>query len=847
MDGDGQVTGEQVGGRAKEQADRTPATVKTRKGRERRACDKCSASRTKCIGDGESPCRRCTEYRFACEYKRVLKKRGKPARINQTAESDGQEVVQRSPDSWPQYQKDNDNPIFDSQSTDRFAWNATTSQSRYQDATSQSRFDFQAPPNDPYVDHLDRHLPSLYMETGMISPNSTVNHFEGQAEVGQTPLHQDESDLTGRCSVSLNSSSDKGPIPNCHLNHSPRGEYVETNFQRQHPCRPSLLKQNQLPPISLVLSPNTAPRVFLDVGGPSNTGTYARCHDLATIQQPTPPSECRYPILRPLLPHIKSIMSPTDACDLLDLYFTDPSCSIFEPASPYIIAQVFRKKSFLCSRNPRPTTPALLATMIWVVCQTSTSEIFRSKPRARLNICSELFGVCEALLASEENGNSRKVSEHHNNKLGNMGLRPEPERTFACPIVPQQNPISSDSVLAYALIGTVISGSETRKECLRWWTKAWNVAKELGLNREQGEDEARECARQACHQRTNDVEYDSHYESIYIEESREERRRIWWLLFMADRHLSFCFNAPLSILDAECHVYQPLDDLTWQALDTKSTCDLPDRCLGPCTTMLGSDVFEYFLPLMAILGDIVEIHHWGRHPRFGRLQREAAILRTEHDLDLYEQSLRNFEEIVRIRFHEAEAPAAFSTPDNTNSYCKPQPVLPEHARLRTIIGYSNYFLHVLHVLLHGSWDPVDMIDGSDWITPNSFVKCATHTISAAATVAEILDYDPELNFMPYLFGIYLLHGSFILLIFADRMDMATSETIIRACETTYRAHEVCVVTLNTEYQKTFKKVLRSALCNVRGTIPFEAEQHKARRREFLMMYRWNGDGRGLAI
>ncbi|KAG4436502.1 hypothetical protein IFR05_008008 [Cadophora sp. M221] len=683
MDGDGQVAGEQVGGRAKEQADRTPAMVKTRKGRERRACDKCSASRTRCIGDGESPCRRCTEYRFACEYKRVLKKRGKPARINQAAESDRQEVVQQSPDSWPQYQKDNDNPIFDGQSTDRFAWNATTSQSRYQDATAQSRFDFQAPPNDPYVDHLDRHLPSLYMETGLVSPNSTVNHFEGQAEVGQTPLHQDESDLTGRCSVSLNSSSDKGPIPNCHLNHSLRGD--------------------------------------------------------------------------------------------------------------------------------------------------------------------ELFGVCEALLASEESGNSREVSGHHNNKLGNMGLRPEPERTFACPIVPQQNPISSDSVLAYALIGTVISGSETRKECLRWWTKAWNVAKELGLNREQSEDEARECARQACHQRSNDVEYDSHYESVYIEESREERRRIWWLLFMADRHLSFCFNAPLSILDAECHVYQPLDDLTWQALDTKSACDLPDRCLGPCTTMLGSDVFEYFLPLMAILGDIVEIHHWGRHPRFARLQREAAILRAENDLDLYEQSLRNFEEIVRIRFHEAEAPAAFSTPDNTNSYRKPQPVLPEHARLRTIIGYSNYLLHVLHILLHGSWDPVDMIDGPDWITPNSFVKCATHTISAAATVAEILDYDPELNFMPYLFGIYLLHGSFILLIFADRMDMATSETIIRACETTYRAHEVCVVTLNTEYQKTFKKVLRSALCNVRGTIPFEAEQHKARRREFLMMYRWNGDGRGLAI
>jgi hypothetical protein len=49
------------------------------------------------------------------------------------------------------------------------------------------------------------------------------------------------------------------------------------------------------------------------------------------------------------------------------------------------------------------------------------------------------------------------------------------------------------------------------------------------------------------------------------------------------------------------------------------------------------------------------------------------------------------------------------------------------------------------------------------------------------------------------------------------------------------------------FQKTFRKVLRSALCNVRGTMLFEVEQHKARRREFLMMYRWSREGRGLAI
>ena len=70
---------------------------------------------------------------------------------------------------------------------------------------------------------------------------------------------------------------------------------------------------------------------------------------------------------------------------------------------------------------------------------------------------------------------------------------------------------------------------------------------------------------------------------------------------------------------------------------------------------------------------------------------------------------------------------------------------------------------------------------------------------AAKAIGEILEYDPELSFMPYLFGIYLLHGSFILLLFADTIDTATDAVIGQACET-IRAHEVCIVTLNTEYQ-----------------------------------------------
>jgi hypothetical protein len=57
-----------------------------------------------------------------------------------------------------------------------------------------------------------------------------------------------------------------------------------------------------------------------------------------------------------------------------------------------------------------------------------------------------------------------------------------------------------------------------------------------------------------------------------------------------------------------------------------------------------------------------------------------------------------------------------------------------------------------------------------------------------------------LSFMPFFFGIYLLQGSFLLLLTADKLQGDASPSVVRACETIVRAHEACVVTLNTEYQ-----------------------------------------------
>lgn len=124
------------------------------------------------------------------------------------------------------------------------------------------------------------------------------------------------------------------------------------------------------------------------------------------------------------------------------------------------------------------------------------------------------------------------------------------------------------------------------------------------------------------------------------------------------------------------------------------------------------------------------------------------------------------------------------------------------SRLQLVAAYSAHILHVLHVLLHGKWDAISMLDDDDdWITSTRFNDCASHAIAASQAVSSILKFDPELTFMPYLFGIYLLHGSFILLLFADRMpQLGANQSVELACETIVRAHEVCVVTLSTEFQ-----------------------------------------------
>lgn len=252
---------------------------------------------------------------------------------------------------------------------------------------------------------------------------------------------------------------------------------------------------------------------------------------------------------------------------------------------------------------------------------------------------------------------------------------------------------------------------------------------------------------------------------------------------------------------------------------------------------------------MAILGDIIEVHHRKQHPRLG-LDDTTEVMAITKLLEDCERSVERLSDGSRPLGFAAEQPEARAA---------------EQSREQLVTSYSTHILHVLHVLLHGQWDAISMLDdSSDWITSQRFNNCATHAIAASQAVSTILQLDPELTFMPYLFGIYLLQGSFILLLFADRMpQVGANESVEAACETIIRAHEViittlssygseltlpqvCVVTLSTEFQKYFRKVLRSTLYSVRGSGSAEIEERRARRRA-LSLYRWTRGGRGLGL
>ncbi|KAF7186505.1 Xylanolytic transcriptional activator xlnR [Pseudocercospora fuligena] len=885
-----------------------------------RACDQCNQLRTKC--DGQHPCAHCVEFGLSCEYARERKKRGKASRKDiaaaQAAAAAQAEAKDHSPNSG------------NGDSTDAGAVEPKMEEKSLK--RKRSSAEFQAPSlppprtNSMTSQHANGHLamnrPILEPTGGSVTGNG-LHDSHNMDRIQQRPMSLDQHTpgpslpAPGAPVAPMHARSmsvgmgDYGSIDDYHRSvlHPGAGASV-TGHNILH-SGPTPMPQSMIQGGTItgygdspygVPSPNSQNGLgahgYPGMNGSPLSASFFRQSPVAGspgwLSLPSPsaalyphlqnaPSNqtLRYPVLRPLLPHISAIIPIGLACDLLELYFSSTSQAFMQPQSPYVLGYIFRKRSFLRQSNPRTCSPALLASMLWIAAQTSESAFLTSAPPARGKICQKLLeltvGLLKPLIHNPLDGQQLYGGSTVINgvALGGFGV------AMHAHDMESGNPGASgalDDVATYIHLAIVVSASEYKAASLRWWNAAWSLARELKLGRElppnpehsapDGPEAEAEATGEANGNHTNGIGHGSQA-GLISEEEREERRRIWWLLYIVDRHLALCYNRPLFLLDAECEaLLQPENEAVWQAGEyypgenhAESTFF---RRRGPGFECTGHSLFGYFLPLMTMLGEIVDLNQARNHPRFGLRFKSSSdwddqAAEISKQLEAYGRSLKEFET------RNLQKPDPKQGTDNTGSgegtgldgtsphsvgttNSGQQRITETVLQTRIVVAYGTHLMHTLHILLNGKWDPISLLDDNDlWISSQSFISATGHAVSAAEAINDILDYDPDISFMPFYFGIYLLQGSFLLLLIADKLGAEASPSVVKACESIVRAHEACVVTLNTEYQRNFRKVMRSALMQVRGRAVEDFGEQQLRRREVLALYRWTGDGTGLAL
>ncbi|KAI5926660.1 transcriptional activator xlnR [Camillea tinctor] len=847
-----------------------------------RACDQCNQLRTKC--DGQHPCAHCIEFGLGCEYIRERKKRGKASRKDLAQQAAAQAAAAAQSGQKSPSQNDE---------------NGSSSEQRADNPASIKPEQQQANSADKTLNDIGEDAMERSQRTGSL--DSLAELSTHQTHMPSHPGSLDRDHLDSPTSLDLNGYGNVGnPFDRpgigslisgtAHtaygssqgLSNYPDIPYaLQTQSPTNYPTNPSATFRIETSPLSAYpMAGETTPPAWMSMSSPP---PQYQTH----IPQNTYHQQLRYPVLNPLIPHLGSIIPVSLACDLIDLYFASSSSAHAHPMSPYVLGFVFRKRSFLHPSKPRQCQPALLASMLWVAAQTSDAPFLTSVPSARGKICQKLLELTVNLLKPlihTPSGEASPVSSPviDGVALGGLGVA-LPGSMSIENLTGESGAFGAagtlDDVVTYIHLATVVSASEYKGASLRWWNAAWSLARELKLGRELPSS-----APSMVHSNGNDVSASGDAEDdlgnsvnsgLMGEEEREERRRIWWLTYIVDRHLALCYNRPLFLLDIECEgLLQPMDDTDWQNGNFRSYTTDPalaeqsegdsGRVRGPHFECNGHSIFGYFLPLMTILGEIVDLHHARNHPRFGvgfRSAREWDDQQAEivRHLEAYEQSLKKFEQRHFNMSNEdkneqsatLEMPSELDhidSPSGRSAHTSSSRMTESDIQTRIVMSYGTHVMHVLHILLTGKWDPINLLDDNDlWISSQGFITATGHAVSAAEAISNILEYDPGLEFMPFFFGIYLLQGSFLLLLIADKLQLEASASVVRACETIIRAHEACVVTLNTEYQRNFSKVMRSALAQVRGRVPEDLGEQHQRRREVLALYRWTGDGTGLAL
>jgi hypothetical protein len=269
----------------------------------------------------------------------------------------------------------------------------------------------------------------------------------------------------------------------------------------------------------------------------SGSGSQRKTSPVTVASSDPPPSDydtndLRYPVLAPLLPYMGGMLSPALVSDLMSSYTFPNGHGQYIAPWQSLEANIFRKTSLLSVEHPRQCTPALLASMLLFAASNNDALLYGLVPYTRGQLIEHLFNLTLRLLEGEDKTHMRHPMHSH------------------------------DDIVAYLHLAVITAAVKGKSIGMQWFQKAVQMAKDRGLHIDpvQVDDDAPGEPDDSTTEASRGIR--THLEQL------EERRRLWWTLFIWDRQLALTFNSTLLISDAECdNVASPMEDRLWQAHD----------------------------------------------------------------------------------------------------------------------------------------------------------------------------------------------------------------------------------------------------------------------------------------
>lgn len=181
----------------------------------------------------------------------------------------------------------------------------------------------------------------------------------------------------------------------------------------------------------------------------------------------------KYPVLQPLMPFLEPYLSRNLVYDLLELYFTSAFSTLMHPVCHHIHCYVVRKASFLSRDNPRPSSPALLASMLWVAALDDRAFALSISPMKRRKICQFLCALTVRLLRplihvsfkgeDVTTGENEYTSPNaaHDGRAHSFEEGGD-DRGLVGPAG------SLDDIITYIHVASIVSASEQKAASMRW-------------------------------------------------------------------------------------------------------------------------------------------------------------------------------------------------------------------------------------------------------------------------------------------------------------------------------------------------------------------------------------------